>query len=314
MDFFQHTRLIYAQAILALFLLFSCDSSFAQSSDAQKAEAWIQHMATVHSPMPKPRPGDWLDVREETGQTIGQYVRSGPNRPDETRNKLYMVVIGEVSPKQEEILDFAEAYLNAFYGLETARLEPISLDIVPKSARRIQYWEQIHSSYLLHDVLAPRLPDDAFALIGFTATDLYPRPSWNFVFGQASLRQRVGVWSMYRYGDPEESDSTFQIALRRTLLTAGHETGHMFGIKHCIRYECAMAGSNSLEESDRRPSYFCPQCALKVCWNTNTDPATRFQKLEKFWKEAGFEATALMYHKFAELVKDAPEIPIPAVD
>jgi len=31
--------------------------------------------------------------------------------------------------------------------------------------------------------------------------DLYPDPHWNFVFGQASLRDRVGVFSFARY-DP----------------------------------------------------------------------------------------------------------------
>jgi archaemetzincin len=30
--------------------------------------------------------------------------------------------------------------------------------------------------------------------------DLYPEPSWNFVFGQASLNERVGVYSFARYG------------------------------------------------------------------------------------------------------------------
>jgi archaemetzincin len=31
--------------------------------------------------------------------------------------------------------------------------------------------------------------------------DLYPDPAWNFVFGQASLRERVEVFSFARY-DP----------------------------------------------------------------------------------------------------------------
>jgi len=30
-------------------------------------------------------------------------------------------------------------------------------------------------------------------------TDLYPRDSWNFVFGLASLRERIGVFSFARY-------------------------------------------------------------------------------------------------------------------
>lgn len=30
-------------------------------------------------------------------------------------------------------------------------------------------------------------PKDAFCIVGITMIDLYPRESWNFVFGQASL-------------------------------------------------------------------------------------------------------------------------------
>ena len=43
------------------------------------------------------------------------------------------------------------------------------------------------------NALEARLPKDGFALLGITMTDLYPDPSWNFVLGQASTRNRVGV-------------------------------------------------------------------------------------------------------------------------
>ena len=53
-------------------------------------------------------------------------------------------------------------------------------------------------------LMARRTPGDA-AVLGITALDLWPGPGWNFVFGQVSLRERVGVWSMARNGDPDES-------------------------------------------------------------------------------------------------------------
>ena len=43
---------------------------------------------------------------------------------------------------------------------------------------------------LTGDILAllkKKIPEDAFCLLGITMEDLYPDPSWNFVFGQASL-------------------------------------------------------------------------------------------------------------------------------
>ena len=43
-----------------------------------------------------------------------------------------------------------------------------------------------------------------------------------------------------------------------------HEIGHMFGVKHCVYYNCAMNGSNHLQESDRRTEHLCPVCLRKL--------------------------------------------------
>jgi hypothetical protein len=64
------------------------------------------------------------------------------------------------------------------------------------------------------------------------------------VFGQASLADRVGVWSIYRNGEIDGDETERRKFLRRTLKTALHETGHMLGIPHCIAFECGMNGSN----------------------------------------------------------------------
>jgi hypothetical protein len=51
------------------------------------------------------------------------------------------------------------------------------------------------------NLLVRRLPEDAFALLGVTLIGLYPEPSWDFVFGQVSPGDRVGIYSFVRY-DP----------------------------------------------------------------------------------------------------------------
>lgn len=38
----------------------------------------------------------------------------------------------------------------------------------------------------------------------------------------------------------------------------------MFGLKHCIHYECLMHGSNGLGDSAGRPPYFCAICYHKL--------------------------------------------------
>lgn len=71
---------------------------------------------------------------------------------------------------------------------------------------------------------------------------------WNFVFGKASLVDRVGVFSFARY-DPrfwgeEEQEGDASLVLRRTLKVCVHEIGHMYGISHCVYFSCFMNGSN----------------------------------------------------------------------
>lgn len=130
------------------------------------------------------------------------------------------------------------------------------------------------------------------AVLGITALDLWPGPGWNFVFGQASLRERVGVWSMARNGDPDERPAMRKLCAIRTAMTATHETGHMFGIRHCTAYECGMNGSNNSDERDRQPLEFCPECQAKLWWTLGLDPLARSRALEAAARKHDFTGTA----------------------
>ncbi len=160
---------------------------------------------------------------------------------------------------------------------------------------------------MLTQVLRPRLPEDAAAYIAFTSADLWPGEGWNFVFGQASLRDRVGVWSIYRNGDPEAGPDEFRLCLVRTMKTGGHELGHMFGMAHCTAYECGMNGSNTLEEKDRRPLALCPQCVAKVCWATGAEPAERFRRLAAFCRQHGLGGEGRFYEESAAQLAIPPD-------
>ncbi len=60
--------------------------------------------------------------------------------------------------------------------------------------------KQYHAGDILYE-LRKIVPENAFCMIGVAVTDLYPRDSWNFVFGLASLADRSGVFSFARYDD-----------------------------------------------------------------------------------------------------------------
>jgi archaemetzincin len=158
------------------------------------------------------------------------------------------------------------------------------------------------TTYVL-DLLKARRPRDAVAVLALTTSDLWPGEGWNFVFGQASLGQRVGVWSLYRMGDPVKEPI---VCLRRTLGTATHETGHMFGIAHCIRYECGMNGSNHREESDRHPLAFCPECEMKVWWACRVDPAARYRRLAALAESHGLKVEARTWSESRAALEGRP--------
>jgi len=147
---------------------------------------------------------------------------------------------------------------------------------------------------VLRQVLEPDRPGDALAYLALTASDLWPGEGWNFVFGQANLRQRTGVWSVYRNGDPE---TAFPLCLRRTLGTASHELGHILTMHHCTAFRCLMNGSNHQQERDARLLHLCPVCLRKLCWNLRAEPVPYLTKLQAFCQENALGPESVWYEK-----------------
>lgn len=263
-------------------------------------QAKMERLVPLHTLLGQPRPGDWLVAHPEPGQTFAEYLASKPNTPQGKRNVIYIQPVGDFTDTQRKIVTRTADFMGRYFNRTVNVQKDLPLSVIPDKARRKHpSWgmDQILTTYVLDEVLKPRLPDDAAASIAFTASDLWPGEGWNFVFGQASLRDRVGVWSIYRNGDPNADAGAFRLCLRRTLKTATHETGHMFSIQHCTKYECNMCGSNNREESDRRPLEVCPECMAKICWATGADPAGRFRKLAEFCREQGLQAEQEFYEK-----------------
>jgi archaemetzincin len=261
----------------------------------------------LHQPMGEPLPDDWLAVHKEAGQTFAEYLSSQLEPPHPERQYIYVVPIGEMTATQERIVQRTGEFLAAGFGATVKFLPGIDAAEIPPEARR-QFdestpSEQWLSSFILQDLLVPLRPDDAIAVLGLTATDLWPAPGWNYVFGQASLGNRVGVWSLARNGDPDIDAESYRLCLRRTIKTALHETGHMLGIPHCTAYECGMNGSNSRDESDRRPLEFCPECQAKVWWALRVDPAQRCRRLADLAAEDGLDHDAQHWGREADVLR-----------
>jgi archaemetzincin len=287
----------YARSVLVALACLGIGGTPGDAPEGSENLARIREAGRVLVPLHErkrpPQPGDWLARFHESGQTFDEYLdlEPPPNRPGKAWTTLYIQPLGPFDDDQRRLLELTSDMLGRFYGLPVKTLEPIGLEVLSDKARRNNPTTgkpQIHSLAVL-DLLKPRRPSDALAVLCLTTSDLYPQESWNFVFGQASLRERVGVWSVARLGDPSKEFATCR---RRTLAIALHETGHMFGIPHCTAYECGMNGSNSRGESDRAPLPFCPECEMKVWWNVGLEPKSRYRRLLEFAEAQGMLAEA----------------------
>ena len=260
-----------------------------------------EKLRPLHVRPGKPKSGEWrAEHPEERGQTFEQYVASRPTVPDGGRRVVYVQPLGDFKKTDQRIVELASEYLALHFQLETKILSGVPLSAVPASARRKHpQWgdAQVLTTHVLEKMLAPKLPADAAALIAFTPSDLWPGMGWNFVFGQADLRARVGVWSLYRNGNADASPEAFKLALLRALRIAVHETGHMFSLEHCTAYKCVQAGVNSLEEADQSPLWLCPECEIKVAWATRSEPVDRMRAMRDFSKVQGLAREADFFDK-----------------
>ena len=264
----------------------------------EQVKRTIRLLKPLDKPLAETLPGDWLDQHKEKGQRFAKYASIKPNILTARRTTLYIQPIGAFSETETTLTKQTAEYLQAYFSCPVKLLPTVDSSIIPDSARRTHpQWgdEQLQTTYILEEILTPKLPKDAFATIAFTNLDLWPGNDWNFVFGYASYFDRVGVWSLYRFGDPDEDEAAYKKCLWRMIKLSTHETGHMFSMKHCIHAKCNMQGSNNLPESEKQPLHLCSQCHAKTIFATHADPITRFKKLLKLCEKHDFEKEVEYY-------------------
>lgn len=268
---------------LYLLLLFNSCNLINRSEDIDSE--YFDRIAKNDIHLNQPVLGEWLYEHKESGQSLEQYKKSNPFKPKDSTYAIYLQPIGEFSSIHKSALELTRAYIEIFFQQKTILLPNLSDKNIPDSALRDRGdYYQIFAPYILNKVLVSKTPKNGIALMAFTEKDLYPNNQWNFVFGLASYKDRIGVTSIYRLYEKRDIDSNFNQYLRRLCQISSHEIGHMMSLKHCISAKCLMNGSNSLYETDNSPNRLCSSCQKKLFWNLRYDNEKRLKELINFSK------------------------------
>jgi archaemetzincin len=122
---------------------------------------------------------------------------------------------------------------------------------------------QYNSTSLITSLLS-QYNDPDEKVLGVTGVDLFV-PVLTYVFGEAQLNGIAGVMSIFRY-----NESIYGLApdpvlsFERSVKEAVHELGHTFGLLHCVRYDCAMHSSTTVDDVDEKGSGLCEECRRKI--------------------------------------------------
>eukprot|EP01084_Bolivina_argentea_P116087 206330_1 len=266
-----------------------------------------------------PKDNDWLNTthgkRDQKGQTFMDWMNAYKNILTNKKFKIGLISIGnlnihlsqtktrKITNLQHILIEFVETFF--MLPVKVIDSSKVNMDNIGSRINSNTKLSQLNTRDITQrlNMIKTWNSQDLFMLMGYTIYDLFPDESWNFVFGEASMRDGTGIFSFSRYlpgfydklcgkkmlfgkhktlrnllkvkkNDKnkklKEIDITLPlneseqiIFMRRCMKVLVHEIGHLFHFEHCIFFECIMNGSNHLVENDKQPFYLCPVCLNK---------------------------------------------------
>eukprot|EP00937_MAST-01D_sp_MAST-1D-sp2_P001016 g1016.t1 len=280
-------------------------------------------LGTLFQRTKDPARGDWLDDYMEEGQTFASFTqRLCPVRADKHVHTIELVPVGPFND-DAPCLESLRRFTAAFFCTPCRIGTPLQLASVNEEARRGGSGQlQVTSGAVMRRLLLQRPARDVLCRMAVTMCDLYcikDGKRWNYLFGQARLNDRVGVFSFARYLRLSGKRTRFPIGWRgrthdydgcmcgggggggtlsaeqrkevlyRSCKILAHETTHMFGVKHCTFFDCVMCGSNCEREAAGHPPFLCPIDLRKLQHCLGFDVCRRYEGLRSLIAQFGWE-------------------------
>ncbi|MFS8638248.1 MAG: archaemetzincin family Zn-dependent metalloprotease [Gemmatimonadota bacterium] len=167
--------------------------------------------------------------------------------------RIELVPIG---PVEAALLDHLATDLTPRFGVTVVRGEPMPLDEA--------WWDPDRRQYLADDILdeVARRCDPSSWSLGVLDADLRDRER-DFIFGQATVGGCCAVIGLARLREEfYDRPPNHQLFLRRVVIEAVHELGHVAGLGHCSDPNCVMFSSVTIEDTDRKGTEFCERCGV----------------------------------------------------
>jgi archaemetzincin len=174
------------------------------------------------------------------------------------RNQEMGIVLMAVGEIDRNVIDWLKNDLNKVFNKQVSTGRGMPEPDYAYDNKRKQYL----STAILNGIMEQKEYPPYEKILGIVDHDLFI-PELNFVFGQASRKAAVISLTRLRqkfYHLTEDQNLFYQ----RVLTEAVHELGHTFGLGHCENPRCVMFFSNSLIDTDRKGSEFCPSCKDKL--------------------------------------------------
>lgn len=140
-----------------------------------------------------PNNPSWRDDNPEEEEVISlRSYQKQPRlvRPTPRRRSIFVQPIGTFDGESDIAIKVAQEGLEAFFSIAITVLPPLSESEIPDQHWRGsplpgETWSQADGSYLLNDLLLPRVPRNAVIVKALTSFDLWDGDYMNYVLGWA---------------------------------------------------------------------------------------------------------------------------------